>query len=37
MLAAIDDPEKRLKLQEHLVNVHLLGKELTDDQDILRL
>jgi len=37
VFAAINDPEKRQKLQEHLVKVHLLGDELTDDEDILRL
>ncbi|MFC1998625.1 hypothetical protein ACFLVR_03150 [Chloroflexota bacterium] len=25
------DPQKRAKLQEHLVNVHLLGRELDED------
>ena len=37
VLAAINDPEKRQKLQEHLVKVHLLTDELSDDEDILRL
>jgi len=35
--AASKDPERRQQLQEHLVEVHLLGTELSDDEDILRL
>ena len=31
------DPKKRERQVEHLVQVHLLGDELTDDEDILRL
>ena len=34
---ALDDPERRQLLEEHLVRVHLLGTELRDDEDILRL
>jgi len=37
VLTVIKEPEKRHKLQEHLVKVHLLGDELSDDEDILRL
>ena len=37
VLKAIGDPEKRDKLIEHMVRVHLLGNELTDDEDMLRL
>ena len=33
----LQDPQKRQELQEHLVKVHLLGNELADDEDILRL
>ena len=36
-LKAAKDTQKREKLVEHLVKVHLLGNELTDDEDILRL
>jgi len=34
---ATKDPQKREKLVEHSVKVHLLGDELTDDKDMLRL
>ena len=37
VLKAINDPEKRQKLKEHLVKVHLLGDELKEDKDVLRL
>ena len=37
ILKAIEDAQKREKLVEHLVKVHLLGDELTDDADILSL
>lgn len=37
VIKAIEDPEKRGKLIEHLVKVHLLGDELIDDENILRL
>ena len=37
VLTVINDKGKRQKLQEHLVKVHLLGDELSDDEDILRL
>jgi hypothetical protein len=34
---ALEDPERRQKLAKHLIEVHLLGSELQDDEDILRL
>ena len=34
---ALEDPEKRQELEKHLIEVHLLGSELWDDEDILRL
>jgi hypothetical protein len=34
---ALEDPEKRQELEKHLKDVHLLGNELLDDEDILRL
>ena len=34
---ALQDPEKRQELEKHLIEVHLLGNELADDEDILRL
>lgn len=34
---ALDDPEKRQELEKHLIEVHLLGNELQDDEDILKL
>ena len=37
ILQALEDPEKRQALGKHLVEVHLLGSELRDDEDILRL
>jgi len=37
VMKAIDDPEKRQKLTEHLVEVHLLGDELKDNETILKL
>lgn len=37
ILTAIRDEDKRRKLEEHLVEVHLLGSQLTDGEDILRL
>ena len=36
-LTAIKDEDKRRTLEEHLVKEHLLGDELSDDEDILRL
>ena len=37
IVQALEDPEKREELEKHLVEVHLLGSELRDDEDILRL
>ena len=37
ILQALEDPEKRQELEKHLIEVHLLGSELQDDEDILRL
>ena len=37
ILHALKDPEKRQELEKHLVEVHLLGSELQDGEDILRL
>ena len=37
ILQALEDPEKRHELEKHLIDVHLLGSELHDDEDILRL
>ena len=37
ILQALEDPEKRQELEKHLVGVHLLGSDLQDDEDILRL
>ena len=34
---ALQEPEKRQELERHLIEVHLLGNELADDEDILRL
>ena len=31
LLEDLDDPERRESLKEHLVNVHLLGRELDED------
>ena len=33
----VKDPKNREKLVEHLVKVHLLADELSDDEEILRL
>ena len=33
----LQDPEKRQELEKHLIEVHLLGNELSDDEDVLRL
>ena len=33
LLKSLDDPERREKLKEHLVKVHLLGAELKEDED----
>ena len=37
ILQALEDPEKRQELEQHLIKVHLLGSELQDDEDILKL
>jgi hypothetical protein len=37
MYPALQDLAKRKELEKHLVEVHLLGSELLDDEDILRL
>lgn len=37
MVKAINDPKNREKLISHLVEVHLLGDELIDDENILKL
>jgi hypothetical protein len=37
VMKAIRDSGKRQELVEHLVKVHLLGDELEDNEDILRL
>ena len=37
ILQALNDPEKRQELEKHLVDVHLLGSELLDDESILKL
>jgi len=37
LIGVIKDREKREKLVEHLVKVHLLGDELSDDEAVLRL
>lgn len=34
---ALKDPGEREELEKHLIDVHLLGSELQDDEDILRL
>ena len=34
---ALQDPEKRGELEKYLAEVHLLGNEVRDDEDILRL
>ena len=37
ILQAMQDREKRQEWEKHLIDVHLLGDELSDDEDILRL
>ena len=37
IVQALENPEKREELEKHLIEVHLLGSELRDDEDILRL
>lgn len=37
ILQALKDPQKRQGLEQHLIDVHLLGTELRDDESILRL
>ena len=37
ILEALADSEKRQELEKHLIDVHLLGNELLDDEDILKL
>ena len=37
ILKAIKDEDDKERLQEHLVKTHLLGQELTDNEDILSL
>ena len=37
ILQALEDPEKRQELEKHLIDVHLLGNKLQDDDHILRL
>jgi len=37
IVQALEDPEKREELEKHLIDVHLLGSELLDDEDILKL
>ena len=37
ILQALEDPEKREELEKHLIEVHLLGNELQDDESILKL
>lgn len=34
---ALQDPEKRQELEKHLVEAHLLGNELRDDESTLKL
>jgi hypothetical protein len=36
-MQALQSPERRQQLHEHLVKVHLLGSELCDDESILKL
>jgi len=33
----LENPEKRQLLEKHLIEVHLLGSELRDNEDILKL
>jgi len=37
ILQALKDPEKRKELEKHLIDVHLLGSELRDDEGVLKL
>ena len=37
IMQALEDPEKREELEKHLIEVHLLGSELQDDESILEL
>ena len=37
ILQALKDPENREELEKHLIEVHLLGSELADDESILKL
>ena len=37
ILQASKDPQKRQRLEEHLVKAHLLGNEMSDDESILKL
>jgi len=37
IVQALEDPGKRQELEKHLIEVHLLGSELQDDESILRL
>ena len=37
ILQALEDPEKRQELEKHLIEAHLLGSELLDDESILKL
>jgi len=37
LIGVIKDRQRREKLAEHLVKVHLLGDELSNDEDLLRL
>lgn len=37
ILQALEDPEKRQELEKHLVEAHLLGSELQDDESVLKL
>jgi len=37
ILQALEDLEKREELEKHLIDVHLLGNELRDDESILKL
>jgi hypothetical protein len=37
IVQALEDPEKRQELEKHLIEVHLIGSELQDDESILEL
>ena len=37
IVQALEDPEKREELEKHLIEVHLLGSELQDDESISKL